>query len=120
VYLLKHKSQAFETSKNFHLWIENEARSYIGTLRIDNGREYTSNEFEGYLRQHGIKHQTTVLYNPHQNGVAKRMNMTLLNMVHSMLFFKNVKLMFWGDAILYVVYVRNRSPSHALRNKTPY
>jgi hypothetical protein len=36
VYLLKHKSQAFETFKNFHLWIKNEAQSYIGTLHIDN------------------------------------------------------------------------------------
>jgi transposase InsO family protein len=95
VYLLKHKSQAFETFKNFHVWIENEAQSHIGTLHTDNGGEYTSNEFEIYLHQHGIKHQTIVPYNPQQNGVAERMNMTLLNMVHSMLFFKNVKLMFW-------------------------
>jgi transposase InsO family protein len=94
VYLLKHISQAIETCKSFHVWIENEAQSCIGTLRIDNGGEYTNNEFESYLCQHGIKHQTAVPYNPLQNGVAERMNMTLLNMVGSMLFFKNVKLMF--------------------------
>jgi hypothetical protein len=41
VYLLKDKSQAFETFKNFHVWIQNEAQSRIGSLRIDNGREYT-------------------------------------------------------------------------------
>jgi hypothetical protein len=41
-------------------------------------------------------------------------------MVHSMLFFKNVKLMFWADAILCVVYVKNKCPSHALKNMTPY
>ena len=34
--------------------------------------------------------------------------------------FKNVKLMFWVDAVLCVVYLRNRSPTHALNNKTPY
>jgi transposase InsO family protein/adenylate kinase family enzyme len=120
VYLLKDKSQAFETFKNFHVWIQNEAQSRIGSLRTDNGREYTSNEFESYLRQHGIKHQTTVPYNPQQNGVVERMNMTLLNMVRSMMFFKNVKLMFWDDAVLCAVYVKNRCPSHALKNKTPY
>jgi hypothetical protein len=37
VYLLKHKSQAFETLKNFHLWIENEAQYRIDTLCTDNG-----------------------------------------------------------------------------------
>jgi hypothetical protein len=38
VYLLKDKSQAFETFKNFHVWIQNEAQSHIGSLRIDNRR----------------------------------------------------------------------------------
>jgi hypothetical protein len=47
--------------------------------------------------------------------VAEGMNKTLLNMVRSMMFFKNAKLMFWDD----VVYVKNRYPSHALQNKTP-
>jgi hypothetical protein len=43
-----------------------------------------------------------------------------MNMVCSMLFFKIAKLMFWVDAVLCVVYVRNKSPSHALGNKIPY
>ena len=59
-------------------------------------------------------------YNPQQNGVAKRMNRTILNKVCSMIFFKNVKLMFWVDVVLCVVYVKNRCPSNAIRNKTPY
>jgi hypothetical protein len=37
-----------------------------------------------------------------------------------MLFFKNVKLMFWTDAVLCAVYVKNRIPSHTLGNNTPY
>lgn len=49
VYLLKNKSQAFETCRNDHLWIQNEAQSNFGSLRNDNGREYTSSEFENYL-----------------------------------------------------------------------
>jgi hypothetical protein len=50
VYFLKEKSQAFETSKIFHVRIQNETHSCIGSLCTDNGREYTSNEFESYLR----------------------------------------------------------------------
>jgi hypothetical protein len=64
LYLLKDKSLAFETFKNFHVWIQNEAQSHIGSLCTDNEKGYTSNEFEMYLHQHGIKHQTTVPYNP--------------------------------------------------------
>jgi hypothetical protein len=113
VYLLEHKSQAFETFKKFHVWIENETQSNINMLHNDNVGEYTSNEFENYLHQHGIN-QTTIPYNPQENGVEERMNMTVLNMVCPMLFFKNVKFMSWADVVLCVVYVRNNSPSHAL------
>jgi hypothetical protein len=45
VYLLKEKSQVFATFKNFHLWITNETQLNIGTLRSENGGEYTFNEF---------------------------------------------------------------------------
>jgi transposase InsO family protein len=120
VCLLKDKSHDFETFKNFHVWIQNEDESHIGSLHNDKGREYASNEFEIYLRQHGIKHQTIVPYNPQHNGVVERMNMTFLNVVHCMMFFKNMKLMFWDDAILCEVYVKNKSPSHALWNNNSH
>ena len=42
VYLLKTKYEAFQTFKNFHKWIENQAQAHIGTFRSDNGKEYTS------------------------------------------------------------------------------
>jgi len=61
-----------------------------------------------------------VPYNPQQNGVVERINMKILNMLRSMMFFKNVKLMFWADVFLCVVYVKNRCPSNVIRNKTPY
>lgn len=93
---------------------------YSKFLHNDNGKEYTSNEFENYHLQHGIKHKTTMPYNPQHNGVSKRMNGTILNMVCSMLFFKNVKLMFWVYVALCAVYIKNRCPSNGLRKKTPY
>ena len=102
------------------MWIKNEAQLNIGTFRTNNGGEYTSQGFEKYLQENSIKHQTIVLYNPQQNGVAERMNRILLNMVRSMMFFKNVKLMFWGEAVLCVAYINNRCPSSTLQNKTPY
>ena len=59
-------------------------------------------------------------YNPQHNSVAERMNMTILNMVCSMMFFNNVKLMFWVDEALCDVYIKNRFPSKIIRNETPY
>ena len=69
VYLLKEKSQVFEVFKKFHLLITNEAQLTIGTIRTDNGGEYTSHAFETYLQENGIKHETTIPYNPQKNGV---------------------------------------------------
>ena len=48
------------------------------------------------------------------------MTRTLMNMEISMMFFKNVKLMFWGDALVCVAYLRNIITSQALEDKTPH
>ena len=36
------------------------------------------------------------------------------------MFFKNVMLMFRADVVLCAIYIKNRCPSNAIRNKTPY
>ena len=83
VYLLKTKFEAFQTLKKYHGWIGNETQSHIGALHIKNGKEYTSDDFEDYLHQHGIAHQTIVPNNTQQDGVAERMNRTILNMLYA-------------------------------------
>lgn len=64
VYLLENKSQVFEVFKTFHLMIKNETQQSIVILRTDNSGEYTSHIFEQYLKDNGIKHQTSIPYNP--------------------------------------------------------
>jgi len=46
------------------------------------------------------------------------MNITFLNIVRSMMFFKNVKLIFWGEVVLCVAYIH--CPSSIINNKSPY
>lgn len=48
------------------------------------------------------------------------MNRTLFSMVRSMMFFKNVKLMFWGEKFLCSSYIHNRCPSSFTNNISPY
>jgi len=53
VYLLKEKSKAFDTFKNFHLRIKNETQLNIGTLRSDNGGEYKPMQtYNEWIRSH--------------------------------------------------------------------
>jgi len=47
--------------------------------------------FLAYISKHGIKHQTTALYTPHQNGVAKRTARTLVEMAIYMLHSRGIK-----------------------------
>ena len=65
VYLLKTKSEAFQTFKNFHAWIENQAQALIGTFQFDNGKEYTSNELKIIFPNMGlhIKLQFLIILN---------------------------------------------------------
>lgn len=50
----------------------------LKTLRTDNGGEYSSTEFADYLRSEGVRHERTIPKTPEQNGVAERMNRTLI------------------------------------------
>ena len=47
------------------------------------------------------------------------MNRTIVNTVRSIMFFKNVKLIFWADVVLCVVYIKNRCPCNVIKDKTP-
>ena len=83
-------------------------------LRSDNGGEYLSTTFKSFLLEHGISHQLTVAYTPQQNGVAERINRTLLNMVRSMLHHKSLPKHFWAEALSTAFYVVNRVTSRSL------
>ena len=89
-------------------------------LRTDNGGEYTSTRFEEFLRREGIRHERTVPKTPEQNGVAERMNRTLVETVRSMLIDAKLAQKFWGEALSTAVYLRNRSRTKAVRGMTPF
>ncbi|GKV14824.1 hypothetical protein SLEP1_g25638 [Rubroshorea leprosula] len=49
----------------------------------DNRGEYTSKEFKDYYSKHGIRHEKIVPDTPQHNGVAKRMNHTIVEKIIS-------------------------------------
>ena len=72
------------------------------------------------MKEHGIQHQTTVPYNPEQNGTAERMNRTLLESARSMMFHAGMPKEFWAEAIHTATYVHNHSPTGLLKDVTPF
>ena len=65
--------------------VEKRTGRTIKCLRTNNGGEFTSLEFEKYCREEGIVRHKTNVYTPRQNGIAERMNRTLLERAWSML-----------------------------------
>ena len=83
VYILEENSEAFNIFKSFKARVENETGRTIKNLRIDHGGKYCSKVFDVFCEIHCIRKELTTTYTLQQNGVAKRKNRTILNMVRS-------------------------------------
>ena len=78
-----------------------------------------SYEFGLHLKQCGIVSQLTLPGTPQRNGVSKRRNRTLLDMVRSMMSLTDLPLSFWSYALETAAFTLNRAPSKSVE-MTPY
>ena len=120
VYCLQHKNQVFEKFCEWKAMVENATSKRLKAICTDNGGEFTSSEFEAHLCAEGVSHELIIPKNPEQNGVAERMNRTLVETVRSMLSHANLPHKFWGEALSMAAYLRNRSPTKAVNEMTPH
>ena len=74
IYLMRHKSEAFEKFKEFKAEVENHRGKSIKSLRSDRGGEYLLGEFKQFLEYHGITSQLAAPGQPQQNDVTERRN----------------------------------------------
>ncbi|KAJ9552655.1 hypothetical protein OSB04_016700 [Centaurea solstitialis] len=119
VYLIRHKSEAFERFKEFQNEVQNQLDRKIKFMRSDRGGEYLSQEFDNHLMNCGIVSQLTPPYTPQMNGVSERRNRTLLDMVRSMMCRSSLPVSFWGHALETAAHILNRVPTKSVE-KTPY
>ena len=82
---MRNKEEARDVFIKYKNEVENQLSKKIKSLRTDRGGEYESNPFNSFCEDHGIIHATTTLYSPKSNGVAKRKNKTLKEMMNAML-----------------------------------
>ena len=119
VYTLKSKDEVFETFLVWKKMVEIQTERKIKVLRSDNGTEYRNDQFSIFCKKEGISRHFTVRDTPQQNGVAERMNRTLLEKVRCMLSNAGLGKQFWAEAVMYASHLINRLPSAALNSKTP-
>ena len=119
VYFMRQKSEVFTKFREFKALAETTSRNKLRGIRSDNGGEFIQGAFEEYLKEHGILHQTSSPYSPQQNGVAERMNRTLVEMARSMLQDQELGKELWAEAVATAAYLRARCPTKAVSHMTP-
>lgn len=119
-YFLAKKSEVADKIKMFKALHENQWGARIKCLRSDNGTEFVNKTVTNLCQRNGIIHQRTVPYSPQQNGIAERMNRTIMEKARSMLHYKCVPICWWAEAVSTAVYLINRSPNTVHPNNTPY
>ncbi|KAL0289281.1 UNVERIFIED_CONTAM: Retrovirus-related Pol polyprotein from transposon TNT 1-94 [Sesamum angustifolium] len=101
------RTPSHEQNRYFILFIDDYSRMTWFSEAIEE-KEYNNSEFDKFCEEEGIEHQTTVSYNPQQNGVSERKNRTVMEMARSMLQEKHLPKAFWAEAVYTAVYLLNR------------
>ena len=120
LYLQKVKSDMFDSYQAFEGWFVTQFNTKVKRLRSDRGGEYLSTEFTKHLKLKGTECRVTVHDTPEHNGVAERLNRTLVERVRALIHASGMPKSLWGEAIMHATWVKNRTSTRRLGKKTPY
>ena len=121
VYFLRQKNETFSMFRKFKALVENQTGRKIKKLRTDNGLEFVESEFEEFCAANGIARHKTLVGKPQQNGVAERINRTLLEKVRCLLSTAGLwdRKALWAEAMSTACYLVNRSPHSSIEFQIP-
>ncbi|GAA6025248.1 hypothetical protein JCM10207_006239 [Rhodosporidiobolus poonsookiae] len=116
---LARKSDVLAAFNRFKAIAENESGLRIQRFRSDNGGEYISNAFRDLLAEHGIVHEPPPPYSPQSNGVAERVNRSIVEGIIAFLSQSGAPKELWAEALLAFTFVKNRSPHAGIGGAVP-
>jgi len=117
---IENKSKTFDAFINWYNQIKNIFNKNIKYIKTDNGTEFFNNRFREFYDKTGIVHESTIPYNPQQNGRVERLHGTLISNAEAMLADAKLNHKFWEDAVSTANYIHNRLPHKGNNNKIPY
>jgi transposase InsO family protein len=82
IFFLIDKSDVFDTFKKFIKRVQNEFETTINKVRSDNDSEFKNTRVDELNDEYGIRHQFSAKYTLQFNGLVKRKNRTLINMIN--------------------------------------
>ena len=119
-FILKPKSEALKSFKDYQTLVERIHGKRIGRLRTDGGGEYTSQAFLDYLRSEGIEKETMTPYTPQSNGMSERTNRTIIETAKAIMSKVSSPKHYWAEAVSAAVYLRNLTPTRAIPEGSPH
>ncbi|GJV84756.1 putative ribonuclease H-like domain-containing protein [Tanacetum coccineum] len=120
VFFLAKKDETSDILKTFIRQIENQLNHKVKIIRSDNGTEFKNRVMLEFCGKKGIKQEFSNARTPQQNGVAERMNRTLIEAARTMLADSLLPTTFWAEAVNTACYTFNRVRVTKPQNKTPY
>ncbi|GJZ00606.1 putative ribonuclease H-like domain-containing protein, partial [Tanacetum coccineum] len=120
VFFLATKDETSSILQNFVRQIENLLSHRVKIMRSDNGTKFKNRDMLEFCGNKGIKQEYSNARTPRQNGVAERMNKTLIEAARTMLADSLLPTTFWEEAISTACYIFNKVRVTKLQNKTPY
>jgi len=120
VLCISSKEEVKSCVKSYIARIEREKDRKVKRFRTDNGLEFCNKELSEYFRSAGIKHEKSNVETPQMNGVAERINRTLLDLTRSMLKSAHLPPKFWAEAVTTAAYIKNRVCHSTIRDQIPF
>jgi Integrase core domain len=118
--LLKYKDEALTAYKAFAAWAENQHGVCVKRFCSDRGSEYTGHKFKRFLQEQGTEQRLMMHDTPQHNGVAEALNRRLFEWVCAILHHLKLPKSLWGEAVLFAVWLKNRTSTRMLGNITPF
>ncbi|GJR41352.1 ribonuclease H-like domain-containing protein [Tanacetum coccineum] len=120
VFFLASKDETSGILQTFIRQIENQLSHRVKIIRSNNGTEFKNRDMLEFCGNKGIKQEYSNARTPQQNGVAERINRTLIEAARTMLADSLLPTTFWAEAVSTACYIFNRVRVTKPQNKTPY
>lgn len=120
VMCIKSKEEVKDRVREYITRIERESDKRVKRFRTDNGLEFCNRELSTFFGSVGIKHERSNVETPQMNGVAERINRTLLDLTRSMLKSAQLPQKFWAEAVTTAAYIRNRVCHSSIEDQVPF
>lgn len=116
----KTKEEVLSCMKHYEAAATARFSSKISKFRCDNGSEFVNEAVKEFFTEKGIEFELTIPGHPENNGVAERLNRTVLDKGRCLMLGCSLNKTFWIEAVNTAVYLLNRSPTRALdQGKVP-